>query len=228
MSKKAKTPPIHPPRHGGIDEATEILPRGIPEGEILDFSISINPMGPPPGLREALVKALETIPRYPEITSETLTGRLAETHGLSPEHVIVGNGSSDLLFSLIPQIPTRKAVIPYPTFIEYERACALYGWEIRHVPPENTRDFSFDVPKIEEGLTGGSNLFLCQPNNPTGRCIAPSLLERLVKRADKTGGLVILDEAFLPFTETSSAIPWVTRFDNLIILRSMTKTYGIP
>ena len=219
---------LPPPRHGGIDEARLLLPGVVPEGDVLDFSINVNPLGPPDGLTEALEEALEAVTRYPEVSSDTLAKRLADSHGLTPEHLIVGNGTADLLFALLPQFSRRRAAIPYPTFIEYERACGVYGWDIRHIPPANTRDFSFDLERIEAALADGVILFLCQPNNPTGRCLPSAAVEWILEEAARKGGVVVLDEAFLPFTDAPSFVPWVTRFERLIVLRSMTKSFAIP
>jgi threonine-phosphate decarboxylase len=219
--------PLPLPRHGGVDGAKQAL-EGILEEEILDFSISINPLGPPPGLREALTNALGTISQYPEITSVSLAKKLAAYHGIPADHVIVGNGTADLLFSLIPQLPGNKALIPHPTFVEYERACGIYRWEIRHIPPRNTENFAFDPDEILRQIQSDTTLFLCQPNNPTGRCLDPETIAEILKRVKKTGAYVILDEAFLPFTGRPSFISQVRRQPRLIVLRSMTKSYAIP
>ncbi len=215
------------PRHGGLDAARALFPEGLAAADVLDFSISINPLGPPPGLKDALAEALASIHRYPEITAATLTEKLAERHGLTPDNVIVGNGTADLLFALAPRLPGKKAVIPSPTFIEYERVCALNDYRIRHVP-HNGPWFALDAKRIVEALAGGATLFLCQPNNPTGRCLDPGELEEILKKTGELGAAVVLDEAFLPFTDTPSTIPLIHRYDHLIVLRSMTKTFGIP
>ncbi len=228
MRPAKENPPLSLPRHGGIDEAAMFIPRGFPLEKVRDFSISINPLGPPPGLVEALSPTLKEIIGYPEIDAKTLTGELAAFHGLSSDAFIVGNGSIDLLFSLIPLLPNKRAVIPYPTFIEYERVCAIYGWDIHHVPPTDLDTFETDVQTLLSHATPESTLFLCQPNNPSGLCLDSDHLERLLVQTKKKGTFVILDEAFLPFTERPSTIPWIQRHPSLIILRSMTKTYGIP
>ena len=219
---------LYPPRHGGIDEARGLLPGDIPEEDVLDFSISINPLGPPPGLKEFLIENLHAISRYPEISADTLAERLASHHGLSPDHVIVGNGTADLLFSLLPQFSGSRALVPYPTFIEYERVCTLYGWTLCHIPPTDTRTFAFDVRRITEDLTENAVLFLCHPNNPTGRCMDPASLEAVLERARRKNVLVVLDEAFLPFTDAPSAAALAGKGDGLVALRSMTKSFAVP
>jgi len=216
------------PRHGGVNEADRIFGSSRGRKTWLDFSISINPLGPPPGLREILSQALETIPAYPESDARTLTEELAVFHDLTPSHFIAGNGSTDLLFSLIPLLPNKRAIIPYPAFIEYERVCEIYGWHILHVPPAETVRFTWDAEAILSNLIPEATLFLCQPNNPTGKCLKEEDLERILDKAERLGTFVILDEAFLPFTERPSSIPSVTRHATLIVLRSMTKSYGIP
>lgn len=211
-----------------MDEAAKIFGDNLSKRDILDFSISINPLGPPPGLMEAMALALKSISHYPEIDAKTLTNELAGYHNLSPDQIIAGNGSTDLLFSLIPLLPYKRAIIPHPSFIEYERACQVYGWSILHVPPQDTTRFALDVRETLYSITPEATLFLCRPNNPTGQCIDPDMLEEILDRAEKLGTFVILDEAFLPFTERATYIPRVSQHETLIILRSMTKTYAIP
>ncbi len=216
------------PRHGGLNEADRIFGPSRKRKKWLDFSISINPLGPPPGLKEVLAQTLETIPVYPESDARTLTEELAVFHDLTPFHFIAGNGSTDLLFSLIPLLPNKRAIIPYPTFIEYERVCGIYGWHILHVPPAETDRFTWDAGAILSNLVPEATLFLCHPNNPTGLCLSGEDLERILDKAERLGTFVILDEAFLPFTERPSSISSVRRHATLIVLRSMTKSYGIP
>ena len=219
---------IIPPRHGGAQEADRIFGTAFAGREFLDFSISINPLGPPPGLLKVLIRVLEKIPAYPESDARTLVEELASFHGHSSRYFIAGNGSTDLLFSLVQLLPNRRAIIPYPSFIEYERICEIYGWHILHVPPVETTRFAWDPEAILENLTPGATLFICQPNNPTGQSLEMDDLEKILQKAERLGTFVILDEAFLPFTERPSMIPRVSRYSTLIVLRSMTKTYGIP
>ncbi len=196
--------------------------------EILDFSISVNPLGPPKGLREALCDGFETVLAYPEITADTFKSRLSEYHRLPPDHFIAGNGSADLLYSLVSLLPCKHALIPSPTFIEYERACGIHGWQITHLPPKNNHDFSLDLAGLSGVMISHSALFLCIPNNPTGQAFPADITEGIIDEAQRKGVFVVVDEAFLPFTDVPSAIPLVSKHKNLIILRSMTKSYAIP
>ncbi len=217
-----------PPLHGGAETLESLLHPGEGENRFIDFSVSINPLGPPDGLKEFLVRRLRAISVYPEITAATLTDRIADCHGYSKDWVIVGNGTADLLFAFASLYERKKAVIPFPTFVEYERVCTVHHWEIEHVPPLEGESFSFDLEGIAKVMTDGAVAFLCQPNNPTGRGIDRAELEELLSSAEKVGGTVVVDEAFLPFSRIPSVIEWVRRWDRLVVLRSMTKSFAIP
>jgi threonine-phosphate decarboxylase len=216
-----------PQLHGGNIHTIKAL-SGSDCKEILDFSVSINPLGPPEGLWEYLRAEFESILSYPEISANSFKTGLSAYHNLPSEDFIAGNGSVDLLFSLISLLPGKRALIPFPTFIEYERACAIHGWQITHLPPKTTRDFDLDLAGLLEALTAHSVLFLCMPNNPTGQTLPVEVTEKIIHTAGKKGTFVVLDEAFLPFTDIPSAISLVPAHKNLIILRSMTKSYAIP
>jgi len=216
-----------PQLHGGNIKTIKTL-CGPDCAEILDFSISVNPLGPPDGLKKILCDGFETILTYPEIAADAFKLELSEYHGLPPDHFIAGNGSADLLFSLISLLPYKSALIPSPTFIEYERACGIHGWQTTHLPPKNNHDFSLDLARLSGVMISHSALFLCIPNNPTGQAFPADITEGIIDEAQRKGVFVVVDEAFLPFTDIPSAIPLVSQHKNLVILRSMTKSYAIP
>ena len=216
-----------PQLHGGNIKTIKAL-CGTNCAEILDFSISVNPLGPPAGLKKVLCDGFETVLSYPEITADAFKSGLSEYHDLPSDHFIAGNGSADLLFALVSLLRFKHAFIPSPTFIEYERACEIHGWEITHLPPRNTHDFSLDLERLLNAMIPHSALFLCVPNNPTGQISPADVTEEIIEEARKKEMVVVLDEAFLPFTGVPSAIPLVSKYKNLIVLRSMTKSYAIP
>ena len=109
------------PVHGG--EVFRLAAEaGIEPEKIIDFSANINPLGLPPGVRKAMQESLKTLAHYPEIGAESLRRCVARRHHLSEENVVVGNGSTALIYLLARVLKPQKALIWAPTFTEYERA----------------------------------------------------------------------------------------------------------
>jgi threonine-phosphate decarboxylase len=191
---------------------------------VLDFSVNLNPLGPPPSVLEALRRELDGIGRYPDPQCRALKEQLATQHDLTPDHVVVGNGSNDLIAAITRVFPIRQVVIVEPTYTEYLRA-ALAGeqqpehWlaEGEHFQPE---PFPLELGRL---------VWLCNPNNPTGQLWRRDELTAWITGNPTTQ--FIVDEAFLPFRsdETShSLIGAVYRLPNVVVLRSLTKFYTLP
>lgn len=212
--------------HGGPNYA-ELERLGFAPEEVLDFSVSANPFGPPPRVREAFASA--AIDRYPDSDSSELRRALATKLHANPEHIIIGNGSMELIRLIASAYLESKdaIVIPEPTFGEYEIACRIAGSRIvRHrLRPED--NFKLDISEFVESIrwSRAKAVFLCNPNNPTGHYISRSDVEKLLTVSEET--LIVLDEAYVAFAEN----PWpsldLIEHGNLVILRSMTKDYAL-
>jgi threonine-phosphate decarboxylase len=208
-------------RHGGV----------FPPCEIVDFSASINPLGPPPGVQSRLSnllrggpEALATLAHYPDPSCTTLAGRLAESHGVGPDQVVVGNGSSELIHALPRAFGCRRAAVVEPTFTEYLRASLLAGVDVEHWRSEG-EDFQLQPFDPE----GADLVWLCNPNNPTGQLWPRGRLEPWLAAHPRT--LFVVDESFLPFLPDEaedSSIPALARLPNLVVIRSLTKVYALP
>lgn len=179
-----------------------------------DFSTNVWYGGEPDGLKDYLFDRWSRVNRYPEVAAERLADQMAVRKGLLPGQVLVHNGTAESIYLLAQAFAGAGTTIVCPSFSEYEDACRLHGHQLTFLPWEDLDTFS-----------GSRLLFLCHPNNPTGRTL-PSLVPFL-ERFPET--LFVIDEAFIDFTDQiSTALPLLTRHDNLLILRSMTKTYAIP
>jgi threonine-phosphate decarboxylase len=209
--------------HGG--RAFELARRlGRPPGEILDFSANINPLGPPPGLRRVLGRALAEIVNYPEPHAEPLRAALADRHGVKPSQVLVGNGSTALFYLLCRALRPRRAVVFEPAFSEYARALAAAGAEIGRVITRRGRFFCPDASGIDQALALAPDLiFVARPVSPGGALPDPEVLAALIRRAAPVP--VVLDEAFLDFTGEPTWAGHKAR--NLIVTRSLTKFYAL-
>jgi threonine-phosphate decarboxylase len=195
---------------------------------IIDFSSNINPLGPSPRVLRALRSHLRWISRYPEVHARGLVRDLARFHGLPEETIVVGNGSTALIYRLPYALLTKTALVLHPTFSEYERAFGLGGCRIDLVMRDEASGFQPPWQRLFEALRRGYGVvMLCNPNNPTGDVIAKQALTEFVEEAARLGTVVVVDEAFMDFQEGATLKYEVLRRSNLIVLRSMTKCYAL-
>lgn len=214
--------------HGGnVGEIARL--RGIDESTIIDFSASINPLGYPQGLRAAINGRLDSILHYPDIDAHDLTEALAGYHTAVPEHIAVGSGSTEF-FYLIPQImKPRTALIVSPAFSEYEKGLRMAGTDVSYFPTNKEQNFEIDAPALCEMLRNRYDLlYICNPANPTGVLTPKETLHRILMCARDAGTLTLVDEAFVDFVEEASLKSEIPAFHDLIVVRSMTKFFGLP
>lgn len=205
-------------------------------GEILDFSASINPLGPPLSAIHSLQAALHQIHAYPDPQYQHLGHALARFHGIDPEWVLPGNGAAELLTWAARDLAAQETETGRPTWVlapgfrDYGRALAAFGGTARSLPvtPGLSTGQPWSTPYQSLPLPPEPGAFLVNtPHNPTGLLFAcDSLRSRL-----EQGGLVVVDEAFLDFLpegDRHSCIPWLEQFPTLIVIRSLTKFYSVP
>jgi len=216
--------------HGGTVFSTARQLGASPES-ILDFSASINPLGPAPGVRKAAAEAFKLVGHYPEAGSPTLRTALAAYHSLPAENIAVANGSTELIH-LVSRLFRRaegRALLIAPTFSEYANALQLAGWKFDYLTLSPSDGFALDCDRVADELTKGYDLlFFCNPGNPTGKLYSLEEVETLSRLCKGNGCFFIVDEAFMDFTEESSAKFLIPAADNGLILRSMTKFFGFP
>ncbi len=214
--------------HGG-EVFRRALKYGIEIDKIIDFSANINPLGLPPGVDSALYEALRNLANYPEIDGESLRFSVAERHNLAAENVIVGNGSSALIYLLTRVLQPKKSMIWSPTFTEYERALRQVHSEVENfdcLNPEKNIPLEKIIASTVEARP--ELVFICNPNNPTGYLWSIIELEKIISAFKKAGIICVLDEAFIDFVGfAASCGSRVEEFDNLIVLRSLTKIYAL-
>lgn len=195
--------------------------------KVNDFSVNVNPFGYPKYLKRIIIENFSLISCYPDSYSDELRCEIAKLHSVSKDNIIVGNGSNEIIY-LIPKIvPRPSTLIPSPTFSEYEYAVKNVNGKAEFI---NTLNY-FDAEKIIQKAKKHNILFLCNPNNPTGKFLKISELKPLIKSCDKKGIITVIDEAFIDFVvdgHRNSAIPLMKKYDKLIVLKSLTKSFCIP
>ena len=209
--------------HGG-DIGLLARRAGLPPDRILDFSASLNPLGPPEQLRSLVNRGLSAVTHYPDPYSGALAAAIAAHHGLAPAQVVVGNGSTEILYALPRVLGVRRAVIPVPSYADYQVAARLAGLAIEPIALDLSDGFTCPWNAIEAALRGDEMVVLGQPNNPTGLMFDN---DRLLALADgHPDTWFVVDEAFADFVEGYRSLIHARR-KNIVVVRSLTKFYAI-
>lgn len=226
LSCRPQIASLSPCPHGG-PQGEELRALGLAPEEVVDFSVSINPFGPPPGVREAVAAA--PIELYPDPQATELLLAIGERLGVGVGNLLMGSGATELirLAALAYLSPGDGVLIPQPTFGEYEMACLISGARVVKVAMREEEGFALNIGELV-GLIQRRRpkaVFLCNPNNPTGGYLGQEEVVRVVEACDET--LVVVDEAFIPFVAGAWPSPPLISYDNLLLLRSLTKDYAL-
>lgn len=225
------------PVHGGNLGWAARLARCAPD-ELLDFSASISPLGPPLSVREAVRAAFSSVVAYPDPDYWTLREAIASHHNLPIEYVFPGNGAAELLNWAARDLAALQSCFCLsPGFGDYRRSLRAYGCEPTDIPLFDD-DLNYrsgwdksllEISDMESSTSSSSNgLLLNNPHNPTGQLFDRSRVRSLLSQFN----LVVVDEAFMDFLpegRSQSVISAADDFpENLVVLRSLTKFYSIP
>ena len=220
--------------HGGdIYAAARELRRGV--DRLIDFSASINPLGPSSKVWRALSKARVVLQHYPDPACLDLRHVLALRWRCSIEEIVVGNGSTELIHVLPSALDLRHLLIVGPTFSEYTSAMALVGGRVTTVCAERGQGYCPPLERVASLLSQKhakrrdiDAVLLCNPNSPTGQaCDAKAVME-LARLAQRRHVWLIVDETFADYCQERSILLQRSSFSRVVILRSLTKFYGLP
>lgn len=194
----------------------------------LDFSISLNPMGPPPGVLGAARAAVLDWNRYPDPKCRALRQAAARRDRAPEEFFLFGNGASDLIDRFLRALRPRRALLLAPTFSEYRRGLEGIGCEIEEFFLDKENNFTISERILNAVRPGVDLVFLCDPNNPTGRRMEPELLQALLDRCREAGAFLAVDQCFLELTEgDQNALVSQLAGGGLFLLRALTKSYAL-
>ncbi|MDA1128470.1 MAG: histidinol-phosphate transaminase [Chloroflexi bacterium] len=226
------------PVHGSI-QPSELRALGLKPEDLLDFSASISPIGPPEGVWEA-IRSVD-LSTYPD--PECLDLREAICHYLSTPtrevtlgRVLVGNGSTEIFHLLTRAYLSNStdhpgggsALLMTPTYGEYEGACRMAGAKVLTQVANLSGDFRWDISEASRIIRDDRPdlVFICNPNNPTGVYLTHGEIDGLADASADSGSLLVVDEAYLSFVED----PWdsleLLERPNVMLVRSMTKDYA--
>lgn len=218
------------PQHGGnLNWAASIA--GCPVSALTDFSASINPLGTPPSVIQAIIDSTAQLTAYPDPEYPELRSHLARHHAIDPEFILPGNGSAELLTWAGRELAQQNfTYLVTPAFSDYFRALNAFGGKILScsllMSGEGEQPLAPTLP-VPRSPQPQSGLLLNNPHNPTGKLWTKQEILPYLSRFD----LVVIDEAFMDFltpTQEQSLISIVKDYPNLVILRSLTKFYSLP
>ena len=205
----------------------------IPLEEVLDFSGPINFLGPAPRAVEAVKQYAKLIKFYPDPNPVELKTEIAKYVGdnIAASNIILGNGSIELIYMITEAFPCNfKAIIPVPSFTEYEKAALRVGGEPVFVNlPDN---FALDVQSVKNAVTDDTRIVsICNPHSPSGTFYSKETVLELVEFCCKKDIIVSVDENYIEFAEKgqdNTMAGYAKKYANLFIIRSVTKFYGMP
>lgn len=199
--------------------------------DCIDFSANINPLGPPDSVKKAVAACVNDIAHYPDVQCKELKKRLGWAEQMEEEALIIGNGAAELIFALGYSLRPKRALLPQPTFAEYEQALLAAGCEVFYYPLSEENGFRLTEDFLQV-LTGEIDMvFLCNPNNPTGVLTERDLLIQILNRCKEKQIFLVVDECFLDFVEEAEAFElkeMTGLYSNLFLLKAFTKRYAIP
>lgn len=217
------------------------LPKTVHGGQgwrltgVEDFSQNLNPLGPPPELRDEILGAISEIGHYPDASNKVPKMAVAGYFDLWPENVVMGAGSSEIIrnFPAAFMVPGDRVLMMRPSFAEYAQQCRIAGASIDFMDllPEN--DFRIDFELLSQKIreTYYKAVYICNPNNPTGRIEEKEKILAIVRECEDIGTAVFLDETLLGLSTeaaSTSLSNYVGKFSNLLVAGSLTKSFAIP
>ena len=196
----------------------------------VDFSVNINPLGIPDGVRQALLHAAGQCMHYPDAASAELVNAISRTAGIRPECVVCGNGASELFMAAVSAVMPKRVLIPVPSFYGYERASRAAGSEVTYYQMREADGFRLTEAFMKSPEQDYDLLFLADPNNPVGNMIDDELLERICDVCRDRHIMLLLDESFIEFTGRKSFAEShdISDYPEMAVIRSFTKIYAIP
>ncbi|WP_447985366.1 histidinol-phosphate transaminase [Nitrospira sp. Nam74] len=208
-----------------IDELEREL--GIPRA--IKLASNENPLGPSPKALAVLAQTGATLHRYPDGGAHRLRTALADRHKLIPDHVILGNGSDEILGLLCRAFlsPGDEAVMADQTFVIYKMEVTAAHGKAVIVP---LKQWQHDLPAMAGAVTHKTRLvFICNPNNPTGTMATAAEVDAFMHRVPDDV-IVVFDEAYYEYVQDQhfpDSLKWVTQGRNAIVLRTFSKIYGL-
>lgn len=205
---------------------------GIKKEELINFAANVNPLGISPKLHQSLADNIHVIETYPDREYSALRKCIASYANTNSDNVFVGNGSTELISIIIQIKQAKKACIIGPTYSEYEREIIIGGGRCQYFPLKSKDLFKLQVDELSHFLTADFDLLvICNPNNPTSTAINTSDMRKILDICKEKDILCMVDETYIEFVqdiEEISSISLTQYYNNLIVLRGISKFFAAP
>ena len=211
-----------PVKHGGLESIEG------PKKGIIDFSSNVNPLGCTTLVKKIIKKSVNAISVYPDPNSSELRNHLEWYTGIPKQQIVVGNGATEIIYNFCKAFFHKKKqiLLQIPTFGEYEAASKLCDTRISFFKSMNLNN---QISEFIKRIPKRGCIFICNPNNPTGSLISKENMMKIITAAKNKSTLVFVDECFIELVpdHDESVKDYVKKFDNLFVLRSLTKSFGL-
>lgn len=204
----------------------------IPKEKIINFGANVNPLGISPRLCRSLEENIDAIQSYPDREYTDLRRSISEYCGAPISRILVGSGATDLISRFIKSLAPKKVLLVDPTYSEYAREVALEGGVLVSFPLLEEDNFQLDKARLFQTLDPSFDMMiLCNPNNPTGTAVRQDDLREILDFCRKRDIYVLIDETYVEFAadmEEITAIPLADTYENLFVLRGISKFFAAP
>lgn len=200
--------------------------------KIINFAANVNPLGLSALVKEAISTHLDLLSSYPDRNYTSLRETISNYCGIPADFVLPGNGSSELISLLIEEKAPRHTLILGPTYSEYSRELSFSGSTQEYYHLQEGSNFVLDIDDLCRTLRQGYDfLILCNPNNPTSSAVSQQELRRLLAFCRDRNIFVMIDETYIEFVpdiQAFTAVPLTMEFQNLMVLRGVSKFFAAP
>lgn len=194
---------------------------------VLDFSASVSPLGMPAAAREALVRQVDSLEKYPDPRCRDLRAAIARHEGVPESSVVCTAGATDLMDRVCRARRPRVGLVARPCYSGYEQALLASGARVAGVALLEEEGFAV-TDRFADAIRTGLNLaFVASPNNPTGLPVQRDLMLRILARARQAGCVLVVDECFADLAGVGSAVELAQDWPNLLVMKAFTKTYAM-
>lgn len=217
--------------HGSDLEKVEAY-YGIKKEDIIPFAGNVNPLGISPLLKKSMASHIESISEYPDRDYKELRSTLALYCNVPMEHIIVGNGATEMISLTMQLLRPKHALLLSPTYSEYTREIDLVGGHVEEYFLREDLDFKLDLNDLISKLTDDIDLLaICNPNNPTSSALNTEEITKILTHCKLHDIFVMIDETYVEFApdiNEITAVPLTQEFTNLMVLRGVSKFYAAP
>lgn len=196
----------------------------------IDFSNNINPLGLSDNIKNNIIDNLYLCEFYPDNELKNLKNTISEIENIPQENIVMGNGSSDIIFRIVSVLKPKKALLVAPSASDYEKALDANNCAISYHRLLEQNKFTLDETILFQLTPNIDICFICNPNNPTGQRVPKQLLLRIAKQCKENNIFLVVDEGFMDFVEQNELYTIkdiLPQYDNVLVIKALSKTYAI-